>query len=209
MSQQEFDPQFQAQEQDASLDEVYYPRAPYSWSGELDQGAAPRDEPPSSYSERDLGRDQSSPYIIGHPGEQEQAYSDGSASTYQRGYGPYNPYDYRGGAGVGGQGQGVPPWARPQQHRRAPVRFGFIMLVLVIVALIEGLVTHGGMLVGAGADILGAMAGLILFVLIVPLIILVVFSGLLRRMFRPGGSNNSGRPQRWRGRSWPNGPYWW
>ncbi len=245
MSQQEFDPQQQAQKQDVAQDEVYYPRAPYSWSGKLEQEAAPRDEPPSVYGES-RGRDQSGLYAAAQPGEQEQAYSGDDTHTYQRGYGPYSSYNYQGSTGAAGQapgtgptggwgqsvppggwgqsippgdqghrvppggwGQSVPPWARPQQHRRSPLRFGFILLVLVIVALVQGLITHGGMLMGAGGDILGAAIGLILFVLIVPLIILVIFSGLLRRMFRSAGSNNPARRQHWRGRSWPNGPYWW
>src|SRR5579872_7365564 len=125
MSQQEFDPQFQAQEQD----EVYYPRAPYSWSGKLDQEAVPRDEPPSNYGETRPGRDQSGSYALPqknsssfNSGGQQQGRSDGDAHTYQRGYGPYNSYNSQSSAGApgqapgtvptGGQGQSVPPWAR-------------------------------------------------------------------------------------------------
>jgi hypothetical protein len=229
MSQQEFDPQFQSQGDDAR-DEVYQPRTPYSWSGKQDQEAAPRDEPPASYGEFYAGYDQVDPY--GKPylerdtsgsytrpnaGSGQQAGSDEDSKKYQRGYGPAGQVRGQaqgavptGRAGAGqGLGQGVPPWARPQQHRHAPFRFGFIILVLIIIALAQGLLANGGMFVGTVGGIAGAIIGIVLFVLIVPLIILVVFFGFLMRLFRSGGARNYRTRQRWRSRSWPNGPYWW
>src|SRR5579863_8612158 len=46
MSQQEFVPR---QQQSENEDEIYEPHYPYSWSGNLNAEAVPRDEPPSSY----------------------------------------------------------------------------------------------------------------------------------------------------------------
>jgi len=223
MSQQEFDPGSQTQEHDPLHDELYYPHYPYSWSGKLDNEATPRDEPPSSYDEpiyqqgyqaqtnpgqNDAGylNQQGSGTNPINQGRQQQGRSDGDANAYQRGYG-YNSYNARQGT-PGGQGQGVPPWARPQQHRRAPFRFGSILLILVALALIQGLIANGGSFVGAAGDIFGAIFGLLLLVLLVPLIILAVFFRFFLRMFRFGGPWY-GRRQRWRGRGWPRGPYWW
>jgi hypothetical protein len=232
MSQQEFVPESQSQAHDPlKEDEVYYPRAPYSWSGKLDKEATPRDVPPSSYGEpkvqqgypaqTNAGQNDAARGGQGGGGAnsnnaqawQRQGGSSGDAGGYQRGYGPYRSYNskynsYNASRGTsGGPGQGVPPWARPQQHRRAPFRFGFILLILVAIALIQGLLANGGGFVGVTGDIFGAIIGLLVLVLIVPLIILVVFSGLLMRMFRSGGLYR--RRRRWRGHQWPRGPYWW
>jgi hypothetical protein len=177
MSQQEFVPESQSQAHDPlKEDEVYYPRAPYSWSGKLDKEAIPRDVPPSSY---------------GEPRAQQGYQAQTSAGKND----------------AARTGQGVPPWARPQQHRRAPFRLGFILLILVAIALIQGLLANGGGFVGVTGDIFGAIFGLLVLVLVVPLIILVVFSGLLMRMFRSAGLYRGRR--RWRGRQWRRGPYWW
>ena len=46
MSQQEFVPR---QQQSENEDEIVEPQYPYSWSGNLNSEAVPRDEPPSSY----------------------------------------------------------------------------------------------------------------------------------------------------------------
>jgi hypothetical protein len=229
MSQQEFVPESQSQAHDPLLkeDEVYYPRAPYSWSGKLDKEATPRDVPPSSYGEpraqqgyqahTSAGQNDAARTGQGGGGAnsnnaqawQRQGGSGGNAGGYQDGYGPYRSYNWSSGrrGGSGAQGQGVPPWARPQQHRRAPFRLGFILLILVAIALIQGLLANGGGFVGVTGDIFGAIFGLLVLVLVVPLIILVVFSGLLMRMFRSAGLYRGRR--RWRGRQWPRGPYWW
>ena len=216
MSQQEFVPESQSQAHDPLRDdEVYYPRAPYSWSGKLDKEATPRDVPPSSYGEprvqgysaqTNAGQNDAARAGQGGGGAgtsssqawQRQRGSSGNTNGYQRGYGPYNSYN---------AGQRVPPWARPQQHRRAPFRFGVILLILVVIALIQGLLAGGGGFVGVTGDVFGAIFGLLVLVLIVPLIILVVFSGLLMRMFRSGGLYR--RRRRWGGRQWRRGPYWW
>ena len=228
MSQQEFVPESQSQAHDPlKEDEVYYPRTPYSWSGKLDKEATPRDVPPSSYGEPRVQQGypaqtnpgQTDDARAGQGGgganssssqaRQRQGGSNGNTNGYQRGYGPYRSYNsYNTGQGTsGGLGQSVPPWARPQQHRRARFRFGFILLILVAIALIQGLLAGGGGFVGVTGDVFGAIFGLLVLVLVVPLVILVVFSGLLMRMFRSGRPYRSRR--RWRGRQWPRGPYWW
>lgn len=209
MSQQEFVPESQSPAHDPlKEDEVYYPRAPYSWSGKLDKEATPRDVPPSSYGEPRVqqGYQAQTNASQNDSARASQGGSGGVAGGYQRGYGPYRSYNWSNGR-QGGPGQGVPPWARPQQHRRAPFRFGFILLILVAIALIQGLLANGGGFVGVTGDIFGAIFGLLVLVLIVPLVILAVFSGLLMRMFRSTGLYRGRR--RWRGRQWPHGPYWW
>lgn len=225
MSQQEFVPESQSQVHDTFNEgEVYYPRAPYSWSGKLENEATPRDEPPSSYGEprvqqsyqaqtnggkNDASRaNQSASGANSHYSQawQRPGRTNGNMNGYQRGYGPYSSYT-KGQGTSGGLGQSVPPWARPQQHRRGPLRFGSILLILVTIALIQGLVTGAGSFIGVTGDFLGAIVGLLLFVLVVPVIILVVFSGLLLRMVRAGGLYRR-RSQGYR-RQWPHGPYWW
>jgi len=224
MSQQEFVPESQLQAHDPfGEDEVYYPRAPYSWSGKLENEATPRDEPPSSYGEpraqqgyqaqtnagqNDASRaNQSAGGANAHYSQawQQPGRSNGNTNGYSRGYGSYRSYNTGQGTS-GGPGQSVPPWARPQQHQRGPLRFGSILLILVTIALIQGLIANGGALIGVTAGHL-AILGLLLFVLIVPVIILVVFSGLLMRMFRAGRLYR--RRSQWRRRQWPQGPYWW
>lgn len=206
MSQQEFDSGSQAHEGEPAHEEVYYPRSPYSWSGRPDNEAVPRDEPPFGYDEP--VQQQAADINPFNSSGQQQEHSGEDANAYQRGYGPYNsnasPTTGNAGSGTpGGQGQSVPPWARPQQHQRRPFRFGFIILILVSIALIQMFMANGGVFVGAAGAVFGTIFNLLLFILVVPLIIVLVFWGFLIRMFR------SGRRQRWRGRSWPNGPYWW
>jgi hypothetical protein len=224
MSQQEFVPESQSQAHGPfNDDEVYYPRAPYSWTGKLENEALPRDEPPSSYGElrvqqgyqaqADAGQNgpsranQSADDANSHYAQawQRPERSNGNGNGYARGYGPYSSFNTGQGAS-GGPGQSVPPWARPQQHRRGPLRFGSILLILVTIVLIQGLI-RGGSFISVSGDLFGAILGLLLFVLIVPVIILVVFSGLLMRMFRAGGLYR--RRSQWRRRQWPHGPYWW
>ncbi|HJT59836.1 MAG TPA: hypothetical protein VJ761_25220 [Ktedonobacteraceae bacterium] len=206
MSQQEFDSGSQAPEDEPLHEEVYYPRAPYSWSGRLDNEAMPRDEPPFGYGEPT--QQQAADANPFNSSRQQQEHSGEDGNVYQRGYGPYNSYNSSTTGNVGsgtsaGQGQSVPPWARPQQHQRRPFRFGFIILILVVIAVIQMFMANGGVFVGAAGDIFGTILSLLLFVLIVPIVIVLVFWGFLVRMLR------SGRRQRWRGRSWPNGPFWW
>lgn len=135
----------------------------------------PKDEPPSSYVEPRQR------YQVGR--DQSGPYDD-SRQSHQ---------------------QGVPPWAQAQRHRRAPIRFGFILMILVALALIQGLVSNAGSLgPGAAGDIFGALFGLLALVIIVPLIIVLVFLAFLLRIFR-------GRGRSWyrRNRAFKDGPFWW
>jgi len=89
----------------------------------------------------------------------------------------------------------VPPWARPQQHQRDPVRFAFIILVLLGVGVLMAIF-------GSMGPVLGFIAALILvllFIILVPLLILFVIFGVIFRMVRPR------RARYWYRR---RGPWW-
>lgn len=114
MSQQEFVPGPQSQ-QPENEDEIYQPHYPYTWSGNLDSKAAPRDEPPSTYEynpdamlqgyqAQDVAAQPlqavenpySNPYEYQLPAQEQtppeyqyNPYSN-EASTYDQGYNPYN-----------------------------------------------------------------------------------------------------------------------
>jgi hypothetical protein len=205
MSQQEFEPVSQSNQQNAlnEDDEIQHPQYPYSWSGNLNQEGVPRDEPPSSYDATVLqqGYQAQTPAHANVPGSSQSRMggryeyvapqSDGDA--YERGYRPYNAYN----TAQGGQGQGVPPWARPQQHPRNPVRFAYIILVLIGVGFLMTIFGHMGAMIGFFGGVLGTIILLMLFVILVPLLILFVIFGVIFRMFRPR-----------RVRYWRRGPWW-
>lgn len=194
MSQQEFAPGSQSNQQDSlnKDDEVQNPRYPYSWSGKLDQNAVPRDEPPSSYDARVMLQDYNvqSSGNTGFPGssqpqaETQYAPRDEDRTAYEQGYRPYNAYN------AAQNRQGVPPWARPQQHSRNPLRFAFILCILLCIGLFQLLFATG---------LLGTLLTLVLFALLVPLIIVFVIFGAVMRMLRP---------RRIRYRYWRRGPWW-
>jgi hypothetical protein len=203
MSQQEFVPR---QQQPENEDEIYAPHYPYSWSGNLNAEAVPRDEPPSSY-EYDAAAMQQGyqaqdgqtvaaseyEYVqpttpqVPPPQYQYNPYSnDGDA--YEQGYNPNNNARQNGI-------QGVPPWARPQEHRRAPFRFGGILFVLIMISLLQGVFTHGWWFVGhGGMDFI--LGGFILPVFI----LLLLASSISRAMWRGRGGRGG-----WRQR----GPWGW
>ncbi|HYT27865.1 MAG TPA: hypothetical protein VEL72_02520, partial [Ktedonobacteraceae bacterium] len=166
MSQQEFVPR---QQQSENEDEIYAPQYPYSWSGNLNSEAVPRDEPPSSYEydvpmqqvyqaqdgQASAASDQNAINRVPTPAQQDPVptyqynpYSnDGDA--YEQGYRPHSSYSgYN--AQQSNAGQGVPPWARPQEHARRPFRFGSILFILIMISLLQGLFTHGYWFVGRG-----------------------------------------------------------
>src|SRR5579859_3750389 len=148
VSQQEFVPRSQSQ-QPESEDEIYQPHYPYSWSGNLDPKAAPRDEPPSTYEynpdatlqgyqAQDSASQQpqagANPYEYQLPAQEQAQYHYNQyddANSYEQGYNPYantqvtpgpgfNPYT----SAQNNQGQTAPSWARPQRQPR-PFRFGW------------------------------------------------------------------------------------
>ena len=207
MSQQEFEMGSQSKQQNSSNeeDEIHQPQYPYSWSGKINPEGDPRDEPPSSYDATIMqqGYQAQTPHAKNVPGSPQAQVSsqreyiapgdDGDA--YEQGYRPYNAYN----RAKSGQGQSVPPWARPQQHQRNPVRFAFIILVLLGVAFLMAIFGSMGSMMGFVGGVIGTIILAILFIMLVPLLILFVIFGVIFRMFRP-------RPGRYW--YWRRGPWW-
>ncbi len=203
MSQQEFAPGSQSNQQDSlnEEDEIQHPRYPYSWSGKLDQGAVPRDEPPSSYDATVMqqGYNAQASSNANFPGssqpqvETQYAPRSGDNATYEQGYRQYNANN------VTQNRQGVPPWARPQRHPRNPSRFALILCILLCIGLFQLLFLHGGIFVGFATGLLGTLLTLAFFALLVPLIIVFVILGIVMRMLRS---------RRMRYRYWRRGPWW-
>jgi len=195
MSQQEFEPGTQSNQQDSlnEDDEIHYPQYPYSWSGKLNSEGVPRDEPPSSYNATVMqeGYKAQTSANANIPGSSQQQVNaqyvspDGDGDAYEQGYRPYNAYN------AAQSGQGVPPWARSRRRPRNPARFGFIILILLIIAMLQGML-HGGLLLGFAGGILL----LTLSIILVPLVLLLVILGIIMRMFRPR------RVRYWRRRPW-------
>src|SRR6266702_1966407 len=196
MSQQEFEMGSQSNQQNSSNeeDEIHQPQYPYSWSGKINPEGVTRDEPPSSYDATVMqqGYQAQTPNAKNIPGPQQAQVRGqrqyipptGDGDAYEQGYRPYNTYNRN----QRGQGPGVPPWARPQQHPRDPVRFAFIILVLLGVGVLMAIF-------GSMGPVLGFIGALILVIL---LILFVIF-GIIFRMVRPR------RARYWYRR---RGPWW-
>jgi hypothetical protein len=202
MSQQEFEmgPQSSQQNSSNEEDEIQQPQYPYSWSGQINKEGVPRDEPPSSYDATVMqqGYQAQTPHTTNVPGQQAQLNRQyqyipppGDGDAYEQGYRPYRNRS--------GQGQGVPPWARPQQHSRDPVRFAFIILVLLAVGVLMTIFGSMGSVLGFIGGTIGAIILVFLFIIFVPLLILFVIFGVIFRMLRPR------RARRWYRR---RGPWW-
>ena len=203
MSQQEFEMGSQSNQQNSSNeeDEIHQPQYPYSWSGKINPEGVPRDEPPSSYDATVMqqGYQAQTPNAKNIPGPQQAQVRGqrqyipplGDGDAYEQGYRPYNAYNRN----QSGQGPGVPPWARPQPHSRNPVRFAFIILVLVGVGLLMAIFGSLGPVLG----FIVALILVILFIILVPLFILFVIFGVIFRIFRPR------RARYWYRR---RGPWW-
>ncbi len=216
MSQQEFVPGSQSQDQQPvnEDEEIYYPQYPYHWSGKLNKEGGPRDEPPSSYDAAMMQQGYQAQDTISstsrgstanasgqQPQQGQQAASryqsnasDSDGDAYEQGYGPYNSYNAR----RSNTGQGVPPWARPQQQQRNPLRFGYIILILILIGFLQGIFGHGGFFIGAIGDIFGLIIGAILLPIVLLLVLFLIFARIVRRAFWPG---------RWYGRR--QGRYWY
>ena len=202
MSQQEFDMGSQSNQQDSlnEDDEIQHPQHPYSWSGKINQQAVPRDEPPSSYDatvmhqgyQAQTANNANVPRSSQSPtrGRYEYVAPESDGDAYEQGYRPNNAYKTQ-------SGQSVPPWARPQPHPRNPVRFAFIILVLLGVTFLMAMFGTMGSMMGMMGEIFGTIILVILFVIMVPLLILFVIFGVIFRMFRPR-----------RARYWRRGPWW-
>ena len=202
MSQQEFEMGSQSSQQSSSNDEdeIHQPQYPYSWSGKIDKEGVPRDEPPSSYDATVMqqGYQAQTPNSTNVSGQQAKVNRQyqyippaGDGDAYEQGYRPYRNRS--------SQGQGVPPWARPQQHRRDPVRFAFIILVLLAVGMLMTIFGSMGSVLGLIGGTIGAIILVFLLIIFVPLLILFVIFGVIFRMMRPR------RARRWYRR---RGPWW-
>ena len=192
MSQQEFEMGSQSSQQNSSNEEeeIHQPQYPYSWSGNINKEGVPRDEPPSSYDATVMqqGYQAQTPNTSNVPGQQAQLNRQyqyippvGDGDAYEQGYRPYNANNRT----QSGQGPGVPPWARPQQHSRDPVRFAFIILVLLGVAMLMTIFGSIGPVLGVIGGTIGAIILVLLFIIFVPLLILFVIFGVIFRMLRP------------------------
>lgn len=217
MSQQEFVPRPQEQQSSSSQEdqEFYYPQHPYNWSGNLDAQAEPRDVPPSSYSEAPGQEEyQERDYAAGLPPRgrivdalpssqsQRQQGSARSNSTYdpndgdafEQGYRPFSTPNSR---------YSVPPWARPQRHRRGPLRFGFMILALVLIGLTLSFLGMTGGIFGGLGDVLGAIIGVIFALIAGPIILLLIIFGIAwRALFLPVRMRQRHRARYWRGPWW-------
>jgi hypothetical protein len=191
MSQQEFEMESQSNQQNSANeeDEIHQPQYPYSWSGKINPKGVLRDEPPSSYDATIMqqGYQAQTPKTTNAPGSQQAKVSSqhryipptGDGDAYEQGYRPYNTYNQS------AQGSGVPPWARPQPHPRAPLRFAFIILVLLGVGVLMAIFGSMGSVLGFIGGTIGALILVLLFIIFVPLLILFVIFGVIFRMLRP------------------------
>jgi len=199
MNQQEFEMGSQSNQQNSSIeeDEIHQPQYPYSWSDKINTKGVPRDEPPSSYDSTVMQQGyQAQTSNAKHvPGPQQAQVKDqgqyippaGDGDAYEQGYRPYTSYNRN----QRGQGPGVPPWARPQQHPRNPVRFAFIILILLGVGLLMAIF-------GSLGPVL-AITLAMLFIILLPLIIIFLIFGIIFRILRPR------RARYWYRR---RGPWW-
>lgn len=92
----------------------------------------------------------------------------------------------------------MPPWARPQSHKRGS--FGWVFFLIFLLFMIRPI----GLLLGG----LGALVGVTFFAIVLPIIFILVmlsiFRLILRAAFWPG------RYRRGAGRNWNRrGPFWW
>ncbi len=188
MSQQEFEMGKQTNQQNSSNeeDEIQQPQYPYSWSGKMSKEGEPRDESPSSYDATIMqqGYRAQTPNTTSAPTQQAQVSKQyqyippaGDGDAYEQGYRPYR--------NQGTQGQGVPPWARPQPHQRDRARFAFIILVLLAVSVLMVIFGSMGTIIGAIGGTIGAIILVFLFMIFVPLLILFVIFGVIFRLLRP------------------------
>ena len=198
MSQQESEMDSQSNQQNSSNeeDEIHQPQYPYSWSGKINPERVPRDEPPSSYDATVLqqGYQAQTPNTANVSGSQQAQVNSqseyiapgGDGDAYEQGYRPYNAYN----SAQRAQGPGVPPWARPQPHPRNPLRFAFIILILLSVGILMAIS-------GSLGPVLGLIAVIIGIIILAPLLILLVIFGVIFRMFRPRRARYRRRGPRW------------
>jgi len=185
LSQQEFmqEPQFQQQRPEYEQ-ETYNSRS--------SKAGAPKDEPPSSYDEPMTHYDYESGYQAqdsalgskykeettgtrgGSERQQRQQQSGPDGDAFEHSYRGYNQYNMP---------QGVPPWARPQLHRRSSLRtWLFIVLSLMLIIPILRFLLLG---LAFAAGIIGIVVfTLALLLLFAVLSILITFRTSVRRRQR-------------------------
>jgi hypothetical protein len=202
MSQQEFAPEPEYNEQDSgnSEDEIYYPQHPYYWSVKPENEGVPRDEPPSSYVESTLQQGYKAQDATENVKQDTYGASAGgqqstdSGSTRQQDapsgdafgqrYGPsgyYNSY-------YGSYGRGVPPYAQTPGYNRMQRRSPFRVLFLVVLffLLFRPMLLVAGLLLATIGALVG---GVLLFVLLMVCFVfgLSMFRMALRPGYRRGG----------------------
>ena len=219
VSQQEFVPRPQSQ-QPESEDEIYQPHYPYTWSGNVDSKAAPRDEPPSTYEynpdamlqgyqAQDVAGQPpqagANPYEYQLPAQEQtppqyqyNPYNN-EANTYEQGYNPYNNAQVTPGPGFNpynssaqnNQGQAVPSWARSQRQRPGGFRFGWLILVLIFISMSSGAMRFFFFDFGNSIGFI-----------FLPIILLMVVASIISRALwggnrRRGGGGRRGGPWGW------------
>ena len=197
------------EQSEGNEDEIVQPQYPYSWSGKQDAKAAPRDEPLSAYEyhpdamlqgyqAQDAVDQQAptnaNPYEYQIPAQEQipppyqyDAYSS-DVSPYEQGYNPYdqagvtpgpdfNPYI----SSQSNQQSQVPQWARPQQQQPRGFRFGWIILVLIIISMSSGAFRF---LFWDGVNSFGFI--------FLPIILLMIVASIISRSWW-GGNRRGGR----------------
>lgn len=191
MSQQEQE-FVQRQQSPQNEDESYNPRSPYHWSGSVHREGVPRDEPPSSYN-----LDASSDYEAGYQAQdvppaapqmeaQQQLskpqahYNPYDGDAYEQSYRPYatqTPYQTNAGQ------QGVPPWARPQQRPGGRWRFGPVLLILILIASMQGFFGRDGFMFWGVGHVFGILVSIAFWIFLSLLFIvpMLVFGAIRPR----------------------------
>lgn len=211
VSQQEFVPRPQSQ-QPENEDEVYQPHYPYSWSGNLDPKAAPRDEPPSTYEynpdallqgyqAQDVASQQpqagANPYEYQLPAQEQtppqyqyqyqyQYNPDSDANTYEQGHNPYNNAQVT-------PGPGFNPYTSAQNNQqrtapswarpqRQPRPFRFGWIILVFIFIS----------MSSGAMRFFDFGNAIGFIFL-PIILLMIVASIISRALWGGNRRGGGR----------------
>lgn len=218
MDQQEYEPELQSpqQRQAQHENEIEAPAQPYYWSSKPN---APKDEPASLYDEPMLQSDETGSYMSGYvareqrantkqtPNAQQRFQIVAPASAQSRQRQQFSPdgdsfeAQYRPGAANQQQWR-VPPWARPQVHRRSPGRT--LMFLLICILCIVPLMHF--LLIVLGAFL--AVVGVIILALLVPFMLVILVGipfALMRFGFGLGRMRH--RPRRWRYTNYWRGPW--
>ena len=207
MSQQEFAPESEFNEQDSGNgeNEIYYPQHPYYWSVKPENEGMPRDEPFSSYIESTLQQgykaqdaaENVKQDTYGANASDQQSSNSGSTSNgrarqqnapngdaFGQSYGPSGFYN----TNYGWYGRSMPPYAQTPGYSRIQRRspFRVLFLVLLFFLLLKPILIVAGLFVAAIGALVG---GVLLFVLLMALFVfgMSIFRMALRPGYRRGG----------------------